>query len=326
MSSIATSRHGLNEVLAEVRKRQRFVVTSHARPDGDAVGSVLAMVEVLRGLGKNAEAVLFDPVPHIYRCLPGAETIRMSTNAGNGFDAAVILECDSIERTRLEGLEHLFTINLDHHNSAREFADLNWIENEASATAELVYKLAKSAGVKITPEMATCLYTAVLTDTGSFCYAGTNSATFELALDLVRHGANPVEIAKSVYFANPASKMLLLGKALSRLTIENRLAWMHVTREDMLHADAAEEDCEGVANYALGIEGVEAAAFFRELPDGRFRVSLRSKGAVNVAQVAESFGGGGHSCASGHAVDGPLSYATGQVLGMLRQQLGATVR
>lgn len=326
MSAIVTSRHGLHDVLAELNRRQRIVVTSHARPDGDAVGSVLACAAILRAMGKHVEAILYDRVPHIYRSLPGAESIQVRSDVPPGFDAALILECDSIDRTRLNGLDGLFTINLDHHNSAKEFADLNWIEEDASATAELVFRLAKSAGVAVTPEIATCLYTAVLTDTGSFCYAGTNASTFELARELVKLGANPVLIAQHVYFANPPTKMLLLGAALSRLTIEGRLAWMHITQADMSRIHAAEEDCEGVVNYALGIDGVEVAAFFRELPDGKFRVSLRSKGGVNVARIAEAFGGGGHSCASGHGVDGPLESAERLVLGRLRQEMGARGR
>ena len=321
MNSTVPTRQGLNDVLTAVSQRQRFVVTSHARPDGDAVGSVLGCVKILRAMGKEADAVLHDGVPQIYKCLPDADTVKALNEVAQDYDAAIILECDSVERTRLKGLGSLFLINVDHHNSAKEFADLNWIEQDASATAELIYKLALRAGVTITPDIATCLYTAVLTDTGSFCYAGTNESTFELAGDLVRHGADPVHIAQNVYFANPPSKMFLLGAALSRLTVDGRLAWMHVTREDMARTGAAEEDCEGVANYALGIDGVEVAAFFRESPDGRFRVSLRSKGGINVARIAETFGGGGHTCASGHAIDGPLAFATGRVLDLLRKEL-----
>ena len=308
-------------MLAAVNGRQRFLVTSHARPDGDAVGSVLGCVKILRAMGKEADAVLHDGVPQIYKCLPNADEVKALTDVPAGYDAAIILECDSVERTRLQGLGSLFLINLDHHNSAKEFADLNWIEQDASATAELIFKLALRAGVRITPDIATCLYTAVLTDTGSFCYSGTNDSTFELARDLVRYGADPVLIAQNVYFANPPSKMFLLGAALSRLTVDGKLAWMHVTRDDMARTRAAEEDCEGVANYALGIHGVEVAASFRELPDGKFRVSLRSKGGINVARIAESFGGGGHTCASGHAVDGPLAAATQRVLDLLRNEL-----
>jgi len=167
--------------------------------------------------------------------------------------------------------------------------------------------------------MATCLYTAVLTDTGSFCFGGTNAHTFEIAVNLVRSGANPVAIAQHVYFSNPTSKMRLLGAALTNLHREGALAYMHISLAEMERSGGLEEDCEGIVNYALGIDGVEVALFFRELSDGRYRVSLRSKGHVNVASVAEKFGGGGHNCASGCAVSGPLPTALEQIL----RQLGA---
>jgi phosphoesterase RecJ-like protein len=158
----------------------------------------------------------------------------------------------------------------------------------------------------------------VLTDTGSFCFAGTDAHTFELAVELVRCGANPVDIAQNVYFSNPTSKMRLLGAALSNLHREGTLAYMHLSLDEMELSGGLEEDCEGIVNYALGIEGVEVALFFRELSDGRYRVSLRSKGQVNVALVAEQFGGGGHSCASGCATSGPLSASLELILTRLR--------
>jgi len=162
------------------------------------------------------------------------------------------------------------------------------------------------------------LYTAVLTDTGSFCFTGTTARTFALAQELVRCGADPVKIAHSVYFSTPLSKMRLLGAALNSLHRDGSLAWMHVSRRTMEGCQSQEEDCEGLVNYALAIQGIEVALFFREQPDGRFRVSLRSKGAVNVAAVAEAFGGGGHECASGCAIEGPLSVATERLLAQLR--------
>jgi phosphoesterase RecJ-like protein len=189
----------------------------------------------------------------------------------------------------------------------------------------MVYDLATLAGVDITPDMATCLYTAVLTDTGSFCYAGTDAHTFDLAGDLVRHGANPTLIAQHTYFSNPTSKMLLLGAALSNLHREGRLAWMWVSCDDMQRTCAAEEDCEGIVNYAIGIAGVEVAVFLRELPDHRVRLSLRSKGELNVARIAERFGGGGHLHASGCTIDGPLPAATDHILDHLRECLQNSV-
>ncbi|HWC20233.1 MAG TPA: bifunctional oligoribonuclease/PAP phosphatase NrnA [Terriglobales bacterium] len=310
----------IDQVLSQIEQREAFLLTSHARPDGDAVGSLLALYQILRKKGKAARVVMSDAVPLIYRRHPYADVIEHCCDVpGDAPAAAIILECDSIQRTRLQGLQGRFLINIDHHSSAREFADVNWIDNKACAVAEMVFRVARGMGVSITPEMATCLYTAVLTDTGSFCFIGTNTHTFELALELVRSGANPVDIAHHVYFSNPTSKMRLLGAALSNLHREGALAYMHLALEEMELSGGLEEDCEGIVNYALSIEGVEVALFFRELADGRYRVSLRSKGQVNVASVAEQFGGGGHSCASGCAVSGPLATSLELILAQLRR-------
>ena len=308
----------LKEVLKQIEQRQRFLLTSHARPDGDAVGSALACSQILRLMGKETEVVLRDGVPRIYHPLPFADTVITAERVNGKYEAAIILECDSIQRTQLRGLEDRFLINIDHHVSARPFAHVNWIDPKAVATAELVYKLAREAGVKISPEIATCIYTAVLTDTGSFMFEGTNEHTFGLARELVLAGADPARCARSVYFGHSTAKMRLLGAALSNLHREGSLAWIWVTREQMEHVGAKEEDCEGLVNYALSIHDVEVAAFFRELPDGRFRVSLRSKGQLNVSEVAQQFGGGGHECASGCALEGPLSMAVARVVEQLR--------
>jgi len=311
----------LERVLREIEQRRHFLVTSHARPDGDAIGSTLALAQILRKMGKSAQVVLGDSVPVIYKPLPMAETIVHASHVNGNYDAAIILECDSIQRTRLLGLEHCFLINIDHHVSSKPFAHVNWIDPSAVATAELVFRLAKAARVKLTPEIATCLYTAVLTDTGAFCYAPTNACTFELAKYLVEHGADPGKIAQNVYFSSPTSKMRLLGAALSRLQRDGAVTWMSVTRQDMERCGALDEDCEGLVNYALGIAGVEVAVFFREVAGDRIRVSIRSKGAVNVAEIAEEFGGGGHECAGGFSTAGPVQAAAELVLAELRGRL-----
>ena len=307
----------LDEVLNQIERRQSFILTSHARPDGDAVGSALACAQILRSMGKQACVVLSDGVPAVYGPLPYSDTVLRSTAEAPGADTAIILECDSVARTRLAGLEQHYLINIDHHATARPFANVNWIDPNACATAEMIFRLAREAGVKISPEIATCLYTAVLTDTGSFCFHGTTEQTFALAQELVRCGADPVHIAHNVYFSTHVSKMRLLGAALTNLHISGTLAWMHVNRAAMEACYANDEDCEGLVNYALAIQGIEVALFFREQPDARFRVSLRSKGRVNVAAVAETFGGGGHQCASGCALDGPLPAALEQLLAQL---------
>jgi phosphoesterase RecJ-like protein len=295
------------------------VLTSHARPDGDAIGSALACCQILLELGKDAEVVLHDPVPRIYQPLPFADRVIHADCVNGNYEAAIILECDSIQRTRLEGLENRFLISIDHHSSGRQFAHVNWIDPGAIATAEMVYRLAREAGVRISREIATCLYTALMTDTGSFMFKGTDEQTFALARELVLAGADPFQCAGNIYFAHSTAKMRLLGAALTNLHREGPLAWIWVTREQMERTEAKEEDCEGLVNYALSIQDVEIAAFFREMPDGRYRVSLRSKGQLNVASIAERFGGGGHECASGCSMDGPLAIAVERMLELIRR-------
>jgi phosphoesterase RecJ-like protein len=309
----------LQDVLRQMEQRDRFVLTSHARPDGDAIGSALACCQVLRAMGKQADVVLHDGVPRIYRGLPFADQVLQANRVAGDYEAAIILECDSIHRTRLEGLEDRFLISIDHHISGRPFADVNWIDPHAVATGEMVFRLAREAGTPFSPEIATCLYTALMTDTGSFMFQGTNEHTFALARELVLAGADPSHCARSIYFAHSVAKMRLLGEALRNLNTEGHVGWTWVTQNQMESCGAKEEDCEGLVNYVLSIGEVEVAALFRELPDGRYRVSLRSKGKLDVARVAERFGGGGHECASGCSLDGPLASAVRQVLEMLRR-------
>jgi phosphoesterase RecJ-like protein len=308
----------LQDVLRQIEQREHFVLTSHARPDGDAIGSALACCQVLRAMGKEADVVLHDGVPRIYRSLPFADEVVQADRVHGNYETAIILECDSIHRTRLEGLENRFLISIDHHTSGRPFAHVNWIDPHAVATAEMVFRLGREAGVKLSPEIATCLYTALMTDTGSFMFQGTNENTFALARELVLAGADAAHCARGIYFAHSAAKLRLLGEALRTLNQEGHIAWAWVTQQQMESCGAKEEDCEGLVNYVLSIGEVEIAAFFRELPDGRFRVSLRSKGKLDVARVAEKFGGGGHECASGCAVNGPLPEAVREILSLLR--------
>ncbi|MFZ0306972.1 MAG: bifunctional oligoribonuclease/PAP phosphatase NrnA [Candidatus Sulfotelmatobacter sp.] len=308
----------LRDVLRQIEQRDRFVLTSHARPDGDAIGSALACCQILRAMGKQADVVLHDGVPRVYRTLPFADQVQQADRVAGNYEAAIILECDSIRRTRLEGLEDRFLISIDHHVSGRPFANVNWIDPHAVATGEMVFRLAREAGTPFSPEIATCLYTALMTDTGSFMFQGTNEHTFALARELVLAGADPSHCARSIYFAHSVAKMRLLGEALRNLNTEGHVGWTWVTQKQMERWEAKEEDCEGLVNYVLSIGEVEVAAFFRETPDGSFRVSLRSKGKLDVARVAERFGGGGHECASGCSVAGPLAHAVREVLELLR--------
>jgi phosphoesterase RecJ-like protein len=307
------------EILRVLSNGERFLVCSHARPDGDAVGSVLAFGMLLEQMGKRADLVTADRIPAVYRFLPGAGGIRSALRVHGPYDAAILLECDGLERSGLRGLEEFFVINIDHHISGRFYAHLNWIDRTAASVGELVYRLVKAAGARITPEMAACLYTTVLTDTGSFTYGAVGASTFALARELVLAGADPTAIAREVYYSAPASKVMLLGAALNKLHREGKLACLWITNQDMVRTRAAEEDCEGIVNFALGIAGVEAAAFLRELPEGRIRLSLRGKGKIDVAAIAGKLGGGGHENAAGCTLEGPLERALDEILTELRR-------
>ncbi len=313
----------LDAILGAIARADRLLVTAHARPDGDAVGSLIACWMMLQRMGKSADMALSDRVPRIYRSLPCAALVRHWSRVEGDYDAVILLECDGIPRSGLDGLENRFLINIDHHTSGRTFANVNWIDSSACAVAELVYQLVSAAGIDITREMATCLYTAMLSDTGSFSYEGTDAHTFELARNLVRQGADPVQIARDVYFSNPAAKIHLLGAALANLHHDGNLAWLWVSESDMDRTHAAEEDCEGIVNYAIAIAGIEVAVFLRELRNHDVRLSLRSKGRVNVASIAERFGGGGHESASGCTLDGPLPVARERILQYLRSEMEA---
>lgn len=313
----------LDRVLQEIRARHRFVVTSHARPDGDGIGSALACGQILRVMGKDAEVVMHDGVPRIYQNLPFADRVIQADSVpadlpSNG--AVILLECDSTRRALLEGMEKCFLINIDHHMSGRNFAHVNWIDSTVMATAELVFRLARLACIPVDRDIATCLYTALMADTGSFMFEGTNEHTFTVARELVLAGADPAHCARPIYFGHSTAKLRLLGAALSNLHREGALAWIWVTQDQMQRFGAREEDCEGLVNYALSIADVQVAIFFRELPDRGYRVSLRSKGEVNVSAVAEHFGGGGHRCASGCSVDGPLAVAVSRIVERLQAE------
>ena len=312
-----------------IAPRQSFLVTSHARPDGDALGSALGLMHLLDGMGKQVTVAFDDPIPAIYSWLPGVE--RIQRVLASAPDAAIVLECDRIERTGFElqaftAMQAGLLINIDHHLSGRPFADFNWIDPEACAVGAMIYDLAVASGAKITPAMATCLYTAVLTDTGAFTYPSTTAATFALAEHLVESGADPSAIARKVYSSNRAAKIRALSVALGTMQIENGVAWAWITVEQMEQTGAVVEDCEGIVNYLIGIEEVEVAVFFRELETdpahegpagGQFRLSLRSKGKVDVAEVAARFGGGGHRDASGCTVEGPLEIAVSRLMAEL---------
>ena len=312
------------EFLSTFRAHPRFLVTSHARPDGDAIGSVLALGALLEQLGCTVDMVLAGPIPENFRCLPGVEKIRVSSIAGDENCPAILLECNSTQRTGISGLDHRMLLNIDHHTSGRDFAQLNWIDPQACAVAVMIYRIASaSPDFNITSAIAEALYTGILTDTGGFMYSSTNAEAFAIAHDLTQRGVNPGSIAQHIVFSNPLSRLRVLGMALSKMQHSGCVAWTSISDRELRDAGAASEDCEGIVNALIGIAGIEVAAFFRELnsPD-EIRLSMRSKGEVDVARVAEQYGGGGHRNASGVTLPGTLDQLAPQILNQLS---GATL-
>ena len=308
MASLAAMR----EIETHLRRSNRVLITSHARPDGDAVGSVLSMAAILDQLGTPCEMVLADPVPQAFHRLPGVHRIAHAPKIdATRYDLAVVLECDSTERTGLDGLHHLPIVNIDHHLTSRDYGVLNWVDPAADAVAAMVYHLARQVHIEITPGMATCLYAALLTDTGAFTYPGTSADTFQMAHELIQLGARADSVARDVLYSVPAARIRLLGAVLSRAEMADGVAWSYVTQADLAHFSATEEDSEGIVNYLISVDGIEAAAFLRELPGTpqRFRVSFRSKSSLDVSGVAQRCGGGGHRNAAGCTLDGPLETA-----------------
>ena len=260
-----TNEESISALLGLIRDRQSFLVTSHARPDGDAIGTSLGLMHLLHALGKHVVVAFADPIPHNFDCLEGVTSIVHQLPATPP-DAVILLECDSIQRSGFQRIDAAFSINIDHHRSGRAYADFNWIDPEAPAVGAMVYDMAIASGVQITTAMADCLYTAVLTDTGSFNYQSTTAATFALAAHLVECGTNPNRIAQCMFFSNPPSKLRLLGAVFSNMHTEGTLCWSLISLEDMRNTGATVEDCEGVVNHLIGMAGVEAAVLLREQP------------------------------------------------------------
>lgn len=296
----------LSQVVELIEKKDRFAITSHIRPDGDGLGSSLGLYWLLKALNKDVEVVMHDPAPHAYQQLPGAETIRVVPDIDRTYDAVFVIECSDVDRPGLANLDQQFVVNIDHHSTTELFGTINWIDSTAAAVGEMIYNLCKATGVRVTKEIAECVYTALLTDTGSFHYSNTTERTFKIASELVRTGVKPAKTAEAVFGSYQWPKIELLSHVLSTAKRDDtgRVAWMWQTMDMQQQAKASDEDADGFVNYPLAVGEVEVTALFKETSAGIYRTSLRSKGDVNVAKIAEQFGGGGHRNAAGCTLRG----------------------
>jgi phosphoesterase RecJ-like protein len=310
----------LSQVVELIEEKRKFAITSHLRPDGDSLGSSLGLYWLLRALDKNVEVIMRDPVPHAYQKLPGAKDVRVTPAADESYDGVFVIECSDIARPGLLNLDKQFVVNIDHHATTALFGKINWIDSTASACGEMIYNLAKALGIRVTKEIAECCYTALITDTGSFHYSNTTERTFKVASELLRTGVKPAKTAEAVFASYPWSRIQLMGAVLStaRRDSTGHVALLRHSLEMQHLAEASDEDADGFVNYPLTVGEVEAVAMLKECEPGVYRTSLRSKGEVNVAKVAEKFGGGGHRNAAGCTLRGTWEEAEEKIITLLQ--------
>lgn len=295
----------------EIRARQRFLLTSHVRPDGDSIGSQMALAYALDRLGKHVRIVNHDPAGPGLLAFPGVKSIEIADRADGDYDAAIVLECGDLSRTGVEGLDRYFIINIDHHPGNAMFGALNWFDGSAAACGEMVFDVIAALGVPLTADMATHIYLAILTDTGSFHYSSISPRTFDICRQTLEAGVDPVTIARTVFDSNNVGRLRLFGAVLSSIQLDKsgRLAIIYMDREMTRQTGGTYDDTEGLINLPLTVKEIQAVAFFKEWDNGEYRVSLRSKGEIDVCAVAKRFGGGGHKNASGCTVPGPYARA-----------------
>ncbi len=310
----------LSQVVELIEEKRKFAITSHIRPDGDSLGSSLGLYWMLRALHKDVEVIMRDPVPHAYQKLPGAKEVRVTPAVNGSYHAVFVIECSDITRPGLLDLEKQFVVNIDHHSTTALFGKINWIDSTASAVGEMIYNLCKATGVRVTKEIAECCYTALITDTGSFHYSNTTERTFKVASELLRTGVKPAKAAEAVFASYPWSRIQLMGAVLStaRRDSTGKIACLRHSLEMQHSAEASDEDADGFVNYPLTVGEVEAVAMLKECELGVYRTSLRSKGDVNVAKVAEKFGGGGHRNAAGCTLRGTWEEAEEKIIALLQ--------
>lgn len=320
------NRFELERAQAFIREGDDFLVVSHVQPDGDAVSSLLATGMLLGALGKTVTLAIADRVPGKLAFLAGSADVRtVSAEETPRRLHSRVIAVDCADYSRMGAAANWIgpdarLLNIDHHPTNDGFGDVCLIRPDASATAEILYELISAMGIAWTKELAECIYTGILTDTGGFRYTNTTPASLRIASEMVERGADGSRIAEHLLERMSHAHVLLLKRALATLSFAagNRISWLTVTRADMAETGAVNEDLEGLVHYPRNIDGVEVGILFKEVDDGKVKVSLRSAGEVDVARFAKSFGGGGHVRAAGITLEMPLPEAVETIVSALR--------
>ena len=315
----------MKAVMEAIRRHRRFAVTSHVNPEGDALGSALALAGLLKRLGKLAVVATDGGIPAAFRFFPpvakviGRPTPRLCPEVAITVDVPVL--------SRLGCMEQLFqrtplTLNIDHHVSNQRFADVNWVEPKAAAVGEMIYYLYRAFRVKPRLDEALCMYVSIVTDTGSFRYMSTTPAVHRIASELISLGVSPLKVAQDLYECHSPRDLKFLGAVLSGLksSPDGKIAWVEVPRSLMKAFGPGSEIKDELVNYPRSVRTAEVAFVLREgETPGEIRASMRSKGRVDVNQIAKQFNGGGHMAASGCTIDGTLAQARRKILAVVRK-------
>lgn len=300
----------INPAISElIRDSNDIAILSHIMPDGDNIGSSLALYNALIKIGKNVMFIIDDDVPEIFKFLEGSKQV-VKPEVNHDFDLIIALDCGDTGRLGKSAryLKGKKVINLDHHVSNTNFGLYNIIDTDASATAEIVYKLIKELNIPLDKDICDSLYTGIVTDTGQFQYSNTTDVTHEITADLIKQGVEPAKLYKLIYQNNSKSKMRLIGEAINTLSFhyKDKIASMTLKNDAFKSIGAKDEDADGIINFARDIGGVEVALLFKETDDGRVKIGFRSKDFINVNEIAQEFGGGGHKRAAGATVTGEI--------------------
>ncbi len=314
----------IEQLLELIADSRTFLVASHESPDGDAIGSTLALANALREMGKDVVAYNLDGAPDEYSFLPGHATVVAEVDEGREFDACFVLDAGELKRAGLwmRGASRSL-VNVDHHPFSEDFGDFYWVDTTACATGVMIHRLLVAAGHPISRDVAVCVYTAILSDTGSFRYSNADPEAFRVASDMVALGVDPWSIASGLYENQDEARLRLLAMALPTLRVSacGACASLAVTLDMYRAANAREEHTDRFINYPRSVRGVEVALFFRQLSADTFKIGFRSKGRIDVGALARAMGGGGHHNAAGATVEGNLEYVQDWVFSRVTELL-----
>jgi phosphoesterase RecJ-like protein len=316
----------LPRAVEALRSARRVLVTMHRGPDGDALGSALALACALREMGREVVVYNPDDLPYNFQFLPGARSVSRTIAPEAAFDVTIATDAGAFDRLGPDvpkAPRRGVLLNLDHHITTEPFGEINYVDPEAASVGILAYKIIKGLGHAISAEAAQCIYASILADTGCFRYSSTDPECLRVAAELLEAGVDPWEMTVRVYEMQPLARMRLLADVLQTLEVHGKLATITITNEMMAKTGTHLDLTDGFINYARSIDGVEVAASFREPSDGSraWRVSFRSRGRVNVAAIAQKFGGGGHHNAAGCSIEGDEASVRARIAEEIEQAL-----